>query len=81
MAIFNVLKPTQSQCQQMVFGTPDSIVSRTITFKAHMEIGLLGDPALPPRLENVVVPHVEAIRTNERGERIDPLTGIPTTEK
>jgi hypothetical protein len=81
MAIFNVLKPTQSQCQQMVFGTPDSIVSRTITFKAHMQIGLLGDPALPPRLENVVVPHVEAVRTNERGERIDPLTGIPTTEK
>lgn len=74
MAILNRLKIPQSQMDCFTFGAPDTIVSRTINFKAHMRIGMNGDPN-DPRLENVVVPEVTAIRINERGEPIDPLTG------
>jgi hypothetical protein len=74
MALFNALAIKQSQGERLAFGSPDSVVSRTFTFKALMQIGMRGDPN-DPRIENVVVPHIEAIRTNERGEPIDPLSG------
>ncbi|MCK1311609.1 MULTISPECIES: methylamine utilization protein MauJ [unclassified Bradyrhizobium] len=74
MAILNALKIPQSKIDRLAFGAPDSIVSRTLTFKAHMHIGMKGDPN-EPRLEDVVVPEVTAVRVNGRGEPIDPLTG------
>jgi hypothetical protein len=70
-ALFNALKVPQNQFGRLAFGGPDSIVSQTLTFKAHMHIGMRGD-SKEPRLENVVVPEVTAIRTNKRGQPIDP---------
>lgn len=79
MAILNALKIPQSRIDHLAFGAPDSIVTRTLTFKALMHIGMKGDPN-EPRLEDVVVPEVTAIRVNERGEPIDPLTGERKTD-
>ncbi|MCJ9701726.1 methylamine utilization protein MauJ [Bradyrhizobium sp. SHOUNA76] len=73
-AIFNALKIKQSESEQMIFGSPDSVVSQTITMKAHMKMGMHGDPN-DPKIENVVLPTITAIRVNERGEEINPSTG------
>jgi hypothetical protein len=73
-AILNALKLKESQFGRLVFGGPQTIVSQTVTMKAHMLIGMHGD-ANDPKLENVVLPTITAIRVNERGEEIDPLTG------
>jgi hypothetical protein len=73
-AIFNALQITAPQYNQMYFAKPDSVVSRDISFKAHMIMGLPGDPN-DPKLVDVVIPEVRAFRVNSRGEEIDPLTG------
>jgi hypothetical protein len=53
----------------IVFGSSNSFVSRKFTMKAHMMIGMHGDPE-KPILENVVLPEITAIRTDSAG---DPL--------
>jgi hypothetical protein len=60
----------------MVFGAPDSFVSKTTTFKAHMMIGMHGDPE-NPRLENVVLPEITAIRTDAAGIPLERKTTSP----
>ncbi|MEY2542061.1 MAG: hypothetical protein QOI22_1663 [Verrucomicrobiota bacterium] len=72
IALFNSFGIKQSQIANMVFGEPDSFVSRTTTFKAHMMIGMHGDPE-NPSLENVVLPEITATRTD--------AAGIPTEKK
>jgi Methylamine utilization protein MauJ len=74
MAILNALRVPKSKIDRLTFGAPYSIVSQTRTFKAYLHMGMKGDPT-NPRLENVVVPQVDAIRVNERGEEINPRTG------
>jgi len=73
-AIFNALQMTAHQYERMAFGASDSIASRNFTFKAHMQMGMHGDPN-DPQLANVVVPDIRPIRVNDRGEEIDPRTG------
>jgi Methylamine utilization protein MauJ len=73
-AIFNALQMTLPEYEQMSFGKPDSIVRRDAVFKAHMRMGMNGDPK-KPQLQNVVVPQIKAFAVNERGEEIDPRTG------
>jgi hypothetical protein len=73
-SILNALQVPGSHASQITFGSPDSIVRRSIKAKFHLKIGMHGD-SKEPRLENVVVPSVETIRTNAQGEPINPLTG------
>lgn len=73
-AIFNAFKLKQSQVESLALASRDTVVSRTVTMKAHMMMGMRGDPA-NPKLEGVVLPTITAIPVNERGEEIDPLTG------
>jgi hypothetical protein len=73
-ALIDALEIPDGKIDRLAFGGPDSIVAQTLTFKAHMRIGMPGNPNAP-RVEDVVVPRIEAIRTNKRGETIDPLTG------
>lgn len=73
-ALFNALKIKQSQTERITFGSPDTVVAQTVTMKAHMKMGTHGDPN-DPKIENVVLPTITAIRVNERGEEINPSTG------
>jgi hypothetical protein len=67
--LFNALGIKQSQIANMGFGAPGSFVSKAITMKAHMMIGMHGDPE-NPLLENVVLPEIKAIRTNSAGNPV-----------
>ncbi|MBR1269688.1 hypothetical protein JQ629_19440 [Bradyrhizobium sp. AUGA SZCCT0222] len=66
LAIFNSFGVKQSQMANIVFGSPDSYVSRRITMKAHMMVGMHGDPE-KPLLENVVLPKITAIKIDAEG--------------
>ena len=46
-AIFNSLQIKGIDYESMTFGKPDRIVSRNISFKALMQIGMYGDPNNP----------------------------------
>jgi hypothetical protein len=70
MAIFNAFGIKQSQLDRLVFASPDSFVSREVVMKAHLVVGMLGDPA-EPRLENVVLPKITAHRIDEAGNNIN----------
>jgi hypothetical protein len=70
IALFNSFGIKQSQTGNMVFGAPDSFVSKVAAFKAHMMIGMHGDPN-NPLLENVVLPEITAIRTDAAGIPIE----------
>jgi hypothetical protein len=69
MAIFNAFGIKQSQLDRLVFASPDSFVSRKMVMKAHLVVGMLGDPA-EPRLENVVLPKITAHRVDNMGNKI-----------
>jgi hypothetical protein len=47
MALFNAFGIKQSQVDRLLFTTPDSFVSREVTMKAHLVMGMHGDPAAP----------------------------------
>jgi hypothetical protein len=67
---FNSFGIKQSQLDKLVFGKPDSVVAQRVNFKAHMMIGMHGDPT-EPRIENVVLPTIRAIRTDASGRPIE----------
>ena len=73
-AIFSALKLKEDQVSKLTFASPDTVVAKTIRMTAHMRMGMHGDPN-DPKVENVVLPTITAIRVNEQGEEIDPLTG------
>jgi hypothetical protein len=79
VALFNSFGVEQSQTANMVFGGPDSFVSRRITMKAHMMMGMHGDPD-NPLLENVILPKITAIRTDSSGRPIK-TNGRATSEE
>jgi hypothetical protein len=67
MAIFNAFGVKQSQLERLVFSTPESFVSGKMVMKAHLIVGMLGDPA-DPRYENVVLLTITAERIEETDE-------------
>ncbi|MCA1474776.1 methylamine utilization protein MauJ [Bradyrhizobium sp. NBAIM08] len=79
-AIFNALQLKQSQVDQLVLGSPDTVVRHQVTMKAHMLMGTHGDPN-DPKIENVVLPTITAIPVNKHGQEIDPATGAVIERK
>jgi hypothetical protein len=70
MAIFNSLKMRQSKVDRLVFGERDSVVTRGVTMTAHIKTGMYGDKN-DPRIENVVLPKIDAVRVDKQGCPID----------
>jgi hypothetical protein len=70
MAIFNSLGIRESIVDRLVFGERDSVVTRGVTMSAHIQTGMHGDKNAP-RLENVVLPKIDAIRIDKQGNPID----------
>ncbi|MCK1407878.1 methylamine utilization protein MauJ [Bradyrhizobium sp. 76] len=72
MAIFNAFGIKQSQLDRLVFAAPETFVSRAMVMKAHLIIGMHGDPA-DPQLKDVVLPTITAHRIDESGNISESL--------
>jgi hypothetical protein len=70
MSLFNAFKFNQRECEALTLGGPESVVPRDVSMKAHMVMGMHGDPN-DPQMQNVVLPKITAIRTDSSGRPID----------